>query len=116
MNIALLIFHVLFLDTPPMGFLITLGCMMIALTFAFGSLIRSRLIRMLLSSVSILMAIIGTWWIHINFATSSLELTPMFRYDYTWPLTQVLFTALSVAFLIGILGNLISLSIRDEYP
>ena len=116
MNIALLIFHVLFLDTPPMGFLITLGCMMIALTFAFGSLIRSRLIRMLLSSVSILVAILGTWWIHINFATSSLELTPMFRYDYAWPLTQVFFTALSVAFLIGIPGNLISLSIMDEYP
>jgi hypothetical protein len=61
------------------------------------------------------MAITGTWWIHINLAASPLELTPMFRYDYNWPLTQVLFTALGVAFLIGIFGNLISLSIKDEY-
>jgi serine/threonine protein kinase len=114
-NIALLIFHVLFLNTRPVGFLIPLGCMMIAFTFAVGGLIRSRLIKMFLSSVSILMAIIGTWLIHINLAASPLELTPMFRYDYNWPLIQVLFTALGVAFLIGIFGNLISLSIKDEY-
>jgi len=116
MNIALFILYVLFLDTPPQGFLLTLGCMMIALTFAVGTLIHSRLIKMFFSSVSILIAIIGTWLIHTNLAASQLELTPIFRYDYTWPLTQVLFTALSVAFSIGIFGNLISLSIKDEYP
>lgn len=116
MNIALLIFHVLFLNTPPMGFLITLGCMMIALTIAVGGLTGSRLIKMLLSSVSIIMAITGTWWIHSNLAASPVELTPMFRYAYSWPLTQVFFTALVVAFLIGIFGNLISLSIKDEQP
>jgi serine/threonine protein kinase len=116
MNIALLIFHVLFVLTPPTGILITLGCVMVALTFAVGGLIRSRLIKMFLSSVSILMAIMGTWLIHINLTTSSVELTPMFRYDYTWPITQVLFTALGVAFLIGIFGNLINLSIRNEHP
>jgi serine/threonine protein kinase len=116
MNIALFIFHVLFLSTSPRGFLITLGCMMIALTFALGGLIRSRLIKMLLSSVSILMAIVGTWLIHVNLAASPVELTPLFRYDYTWPLTQMLLTAIAVAFSIGILGNLISLSVKDEYP
>jgi hypothetical protein len=116
MNIALFIFHVLFLNTRPQGILITLGCTMIALAFALGSLIRSRLIRMFFSSVSILMAIIGTWLIHINLTNSPVELTPIFRYAYAWPLTQVLLTALGVAFLMGIFGNLISLSIKDEYP
>jgi len=115
-SIALLIFHVLFLGTPPMGILIPLGCMLIALTFAVGSLIRSRLIRMFLSSASILIAIMGTWLVHINLATSPVELTPMFRYDYTWPLAQVIFTALAVAFSIGIFGNFVSLSIKDENP
>ena len=115
MNVALFIFHVLYLDTFPQGFLITLGCMLIALTFAVGGLIRSRLIKMFLSSVSILVAIMGTWLIHVNLAASAVELTPMFRYDYNWPLTQVLFTALGVAFLIGIFGNLINLSIRKGY-
>ena len=114
MNIALLIFHVLFLNSPPRGFLITLGCLLIALTFAVGGLIRSRLIKMFFSSVSIIGAIVGTWLIHTNLAASIAELTPIFRYDYTWPLTQVLFTALGVAFLIGIFGNLVNLSIRHK--
>ena len=115
MNIALFIFHVLYLDTFPQGFLITLGCIIIAFTFAVGGLIHSRLIKMFFSSVSILMAIMGTWLIHINLTASPVELTPMFRYDYLWPLTQVLFTALGVAFLIGIFGNLVNLSIRNEH-
>jgi serine/threonine protein kinase len=114
MNIALLIFHVLFLSTPPSGFLITLGCGLIAFTFALGGLIRWRLIKMLLAGVSIFMAITGTWWLHINLATSQVEWTPLFRYDYTWPLAQVVFTALAVAFSIGILGNLIDLTIQKE--
>ncbi|HLO29657.1 MAG TPA: serine/threonine-protein kinase [Anaerolineales bacterium] len=114
MNIALFIFHVLFLSTPPRGFLITLGCALIALTFALSSLLRSRLVKILLSSLSILMAITGTWLIHVNLAASPVELTPVFRYDYTWPLAQVIFTALVVALPIGIFGNLISLSIKEE--
>jgi serine/threonine protein kinase len=116
MNIAVLLFHVLFLNTPPRGFLITLGCLWIAFTFAVSGLIRLRLVKMLLTSVSILMTIIGTWWIHINLATSQVEWTPMFKYDYAWLLAQVVFTALAVAFSIGIPGNLIDLSIKDEYP
>jgi len=114
MNIALFVFNVLFLDTHPMGFLITVGCAMIALTFTAGGLIRSRLIKTLFSSVSIFTAITGTWWIHINFATSPVELTPLFRYDYAWSLAQVSFVALSVALLTGIFGNLTSLAIKDE--
>jgi hypothetical protein len=115
-NIALWMFHVLFLNTPPHGFLIPLGCAVIALTFALGGLIRSRLIKMFLSGVSILSTIMGTWLLHINLTSSIVEWTPMFRYDYTWSLMQISFTAFIVAFVIGILGNMISLSVREEYP
>jgi serine/threonine protein kinase len=114
MNIAFLIFHVLFLSTPPSGFLMTLGCLLIAFTLAVGGLMRSRLVKMLLTGVSIFIVIVGTWWIHINLATSQVEWTPMFKYDYTWPLAQVVFTALAIAFAIGIPGNLIDLTIRKE--
>jgi serine/threonine protein kinase len=114
LNIALLIFHVLFLNTPPHGLLITAACMLIALTFAVGSLFRSRLLRMALSSVSVFVAILGTWWIHTNFAASLVDLTPLLWYDYAWSLTQVAFTALGVALPIGIFGNLVSLSIVEE--
>ncbi|HKI53647.1 MAG TPA: serine/threonine-protein kinase [Anaerolineales bacterium] len=114
MNIALFIFHVLFLKTPPMGVLITAGCMLIALTFSINSLLKSLILRMILSATSIFTAITGTWLIHANFAASSVELTPLFRYDYAWSLTQISTTALWVAAFISILGNLINLSVVDE--
>jgi hypothetical protein len=114
LNIALLIFHVLFLNTPPGGALITGACMLIALTFALGGLLRSRLLRMLLSSAAVFAAILGTWWVNINFAASLADLTPIFQYDYAWTLTQVAFTALGVALPIGIFGNLLNLSIAEQ--
>ena len=114
MNLALLIFHVLFLNTPPHGFLITAACGLIALTFAVGGLFRSRLLGMLLSSVSVFVAIMGTWWIHTHYAASLVDLTPVFRYEYAWTLTQVALTALGIALLISIFGNLVNLSIVEE--
>jgi hypothetical protein len=114
MNIAMLIFHVLFINTPPRGFLITAACVLMALTFAVGSLFRSRLLRMVLSSVVVFLAILGTWWIHTSYAASLVELTPLFRFDYAWTLQQVSLTALGVALPIGVLGNLVNLSIVEE--
>jgi hypothetical protein len=105
----------LFRNTPPSGFLLTLGSLLIGLTFAVGGLIRSVLLRIVLSTVSIFVAIAGTWLLHVNLADSSLQLTPLFMYAYTWPLAQVLLTALGVSFLIGTFGNLVSLYVRDEY-
>ncbi len=114
LNIALLIFHVLFLSTPPHGFLITAACLLIAATFAICGLFRSRLLRMFLSSVSVFAAIMGTWWIHIHYAASLADLTPLFQYDYAWTLTQVALTALGIALPIGIFGNLVNLAIAEE--
>jgi hypothetical protein len=114
LNIALLIFHVLFLNTPPSGLLITAASLLVALTFAVGGLFSSRILRMFLSSVSVFAAVLGTWWIHIHYAASIVDLAPVFRYDYAWSLTQISTTALAIACLIGIFGNLINLSIVDE--
>src|SRR5258706_6303759 len=114
MNIALLIFHVLFLNTPPSGFLITPACLLIAFAFAIGGLFSSRLFRMVLSSISVLVAIVGTWWIHTQYSASLLDLTPVFRYDYAWTLTQISLIALSISLILGVLGNLVNLSIVEE--
>jgi len=114
MNIAMLIYHVLFVNTPPSGFLITAACLFIAATFAVGGLFRSRLLRMFLSTASVFLAIIGTWWVHTRFAVSILELTPVFRFDATWTLTHISLTALGIALLIGIFGNLVNLAIVEE--
>ena len=114
MNIALFIFHVLFINTPPRGLLITLGCMLIAFAYASGGLIRWRWVSMILSISAIVLVIGGTWWIHASMSASITELTPFFRYDYNWSMSQILFTASVVAFLIGIFGNLVDLSARYE--
>jgi serine/threonine protein kinase len=114
MNLALFIFHVLFINTPPSGFLITLGCLLIALAFALGGLFRRRWAGMFLSSAAVLAAIAGTWWIHTTAAGSVTDLTPVFRYDYTWSMTQVTLTALGVAAWIGFFGNLTQLSVHEQ--
>jgi hypothetical protein len=70
MNIAVLIFHILFVHTPPGGFLITLGCMLISFAYALGGLIRSRWTGMVLSISAIVLAVTGTWWLHVTLASS----------------------------------------------
>lgn len=114
MNIALLIFHVLFVRTPPEGFLITLGCLTIALACAVSSLVPSVLFKMVLVSISVFIAIVGTWLIHANFATSLVELTPMFKYEPSWPLSQILMTALLVSMPVGVFGSLVPLAVKEE--
>jgi hypothetical protein len=69
---------------------------------------------MIIASISTFMAIVGTWWLHTQYAAALVDLTPVFRYDYAWSLTQVALTALCVAFPIGVFGNLVDLSIVDE--
>ncbi|MDX1378477.1 MAG: serine/threonine-protein kinase, partial [Anaerolineales bacterium] len=114
MNIALFIFHVLFLNTPPRGFLVTVGCILIALTFSIAGLLKLRIPKILLSTASIFGVILGTWIIHVDSATSSVDLTPIFKYDYAWSLTEISSAAIGVAIFMGALGNLIDLSVLDE--
>jgi hypothetical protein len=113
MNIALLIFHMLFLNTPPSGFLLTLGCVIISFAYTLGGLIRFRLVSMFLSFGAIILAITGTWWMHLMMAASAIQMTPLFQYDYSWSLYQVLFTSVIVALWIGIFGNLLRLNVEE---
>jgi len=114
LNVALLIFHVLFLNTSPHGFLITAACLLIAVTFAIGGLIRSRLLRMLLASLAVFASILGTWWLHISYAVLPTDLTPLFIYDYTWSTTQITLLGFGIAISIGIFGNLVNLAIIEK--
>jgi predicted lysophospholipase L1 biosynthesis ABC-type transport system permease subunit len=65
---------------------------------------------MSLSILAVFSAIAGTWWVHRN----EMDLTPIFRYDTTWPTAQVVLTVLAVAVLMGIFGNMVDLAIKDE--
>ncbi len=113
MNIALFVFHVLFLNTPPQGLLITLGCLLIASSYALGGLLRQSGIKMALSIGAIFAAIAGGWGLYLM-AGSSSGWTPLFIYEFTWPLTSVLLTAFTVSAFIGIFSNLSPVNIRGN--
>ena len=113
-NLSLLVFHVLFVNTPPRGLLLTAGSMVIAFAFVVSGFLHSYPVKMLLSTTIVLAVIAGTWWVHINFAVSNLDLTPIFRYDTAWTMAQVSMNALMVALPIGILGNMLDLSLAEE--
>jgi serine/threonine protein kinase len=110
MNVALFIFHVLFINTPPSGPLITLGCLLIAFTYAAGGLFPRRWIGVLLSVGGIFPAIVGSWWVHASIANSVTEWTPLFRYEYGWSAAQISLTAMIAALCMGVLPNLMRLT------
>jgi hypothetical protein len=113
MNIGMFIFHVLFINTPPGGFLITLGCTLIAFSYSLGGLIRYRWAAMILSSGAIFLAISATWAAHLALASSITEWTPMFLYDYNWSWSQILTTAGMVGAWMGVFGNLVGLAQKE---
>lgn len=114
MNIAMFIFHVLFLNTPPRGGLIVLGCVLTAASYAVAGLLSSRLLRMALTFSALFLSITATWWLHVTWSGSITELTPFFRYDYNWTAWQVALTAAAVSAWIGIFGSLSDL--RGQEP
>jgi len=114
MNIAALVLHVIFLNTPPQGFLIMLACSLIACSYAIGSLFRKRWFAMLLSTIITFTGIVGSWWLHLLLSTSVTGWTPLFRYEYDWSVMQISFSALIVAVSMGVAGNLVSLSFSQD--
>ena len=111
MNIAFLVFHILFLVSPPHGFLVTTACLWMALAITLSELSQSRLLKMTLSGVAIFTSVLGTWWIHVTYSTA---LTPVFLYDYSWSLPQVSLTAFGIAILIGLFSNLVNLTVAES--
>ena len=83
---------------------------LLVLVVAFGVSPTSPPVDVMLIILAVIMV---TWWIHIEFSPSGVELTPVFRYYYDWSLSRVLLTALGTALPIGILGNLTNLSVKD---
>jgi serine/threonine protein kinase len=114
LNIAMFIYDVLYLETAPNGVLLTAGCFVIALGFALGALVRPRPLKILLSTITVFTALAGTWLIHTQLASSVFAMSPVFYYEYTWPLVQVLLTALIVALPMSLLGHGVNLSPKES--
>jgi serine/threonine protein kinase len=111
LNMGLFTNNVLFLKYVPDGFLLSAGCLFIALGFASASLLQGLPARSAVTTLFISAALAGTWWAHTQLAVSPASLTPIFFYEYTWANTQVFVLILLVAIPMAVLGNLSKLSL-----
>lgn len=110
LNVGIFSYHVLLLNNPPRGILLSLACLLIALGYAIGALKRSILWRMLASGPALLIAIAGSWWIHLQTMGAATSLSPFFYYGYQWSWWQTLLIILLLAIPMTTIGNLVSLA------
>jgi serine/threonine protein kinase len=113
LNIGLFTYDVLILQNAPHGLLVTTGCLLIAFGYAIGTLLRGMLAKTLVSALAIFTALAGSWWVHVNLATASTDISPVFFYEYTWAFAQVLGIVLLATLPMAILGNLFDLSVQE---
>jgi hypothetical protein len=106
-DVSIVISQVLFLNSPPTGWLITLGSILFVLGFAISSLLArpAWLVRALLSFVFVELGIVLPFLLSI-----STGLDPMFRFEYTWTTQQVLLVSGITALLISFISQLTEIS------
>jgi hypothetical protein len=114
LSIAKFIFDVLVLKSVPQGVLIYAGSFFIALGYALSGLVKSRIVRALISMAAVLTALAGSWWGHLMLARSGITMTPLFFYDYLWASSQVLITMIILALPMSIISNLGDLSPKNS--
>jgi serine/threonine protein kinase len=103
---SLLLYDLIFLNTLPGGILFILGCSLISACYAFGELIRNKLIRILSTLAIIFATLAATWYGHILLGVAPFEVSPIFYYEYSWPTVQILTTMLAVSLPMAVFGHL----------
>ncbi|MBN2387634.1 MAG: serine/threonine protein kinase [Anaerolineales bacterium] len=111
MNLAISSYNILFQSSPSSGLVVTLACLLIALGFALAGLTSSRPRKIGICILAIVLAIAGSWWIHLRLMPA---VSPLFHYETFWSAARVLATAFAVATPIAILGNLLNLAPRES--
>lgn len=112
LSIALFVYDVLVLNTPPTGLLVPAGCLWTALGFALAARLRSRFGQIGLSLAALVSALAGTWWLSLVFATRSTDL-PIIGFD-TGPSLLILGWVLITALPPAVLTNLIDLTDQED--
>jgi hypothetical protein len=97
------VYWILFLNNPPVGWLITPGSMLVVLGFAIGAVPRHRrwLVRVLLSFVFLELGILLPWLFSVG-----TTLSPLFRYPYEWSIQQGVLVSCGTALLIALIAQL----------
>ena len=106
-------YDVLMVRVDLYGILFPAGCLLAAFGFAQGSLMRSGLLRMLVPTGAVFSALVLTWFIHLALLNAGFNLPPLFYYENTWGLWQILGTMLLFSLPISFFGTLLNLSPRE---
>jgi hypothetical protein len=109
-NLAFFIFDVLMNSLVPAGILVSTGSLLIAAGYGLGGLVKSRLVKILITSVFVGVAIAGSWAGHVLLSQVNIAMSPIFFYEYSWSPAQIFATILVVTIPMSILGNLGDLS------
>jgi serine/threonine protein kinase len=103
---ALWLYDVLFLNTFPSGVLFVAGCFFISGGYALSQWARPVAVKIVISAIVIFLALSGTWFGHIGMAAYPTSMAPIFFYDYTWSINQILGTMLAATLPMAIFGSL----------
>lgn len=106
LTIGLLLYDILFLNTPPGGVLFATGCFLISAGFAFGQWTHPIAVKMFIAALAVFTALAGTWFGHVALAASPIGISPIFYYEYGWPIAQILGTMLAASLPMAIFGSL----------
>lgn len=108
-SIGLFTYDILLVKIDIHGLLFPAGCMLAAFGFAQGSLMRSGSLKMLVAGGAVFSALALTWIFHLVLLNAGLDLSPLFYYENTWSLWQILGTMLIFSLPISVFGTLFSL-------
>lgn len=112
LSVALFVYDVLALNTPPTGLLIPAGCLWIAFGFALAARLRLRFWQISLALVVLFTALAGTWWFSLALASLSTDL-PIVSFDPA-PVLLILGWILIIALPPAILTNLVDLTYQED--
>jgi serine/threonine protein kinase len=115
-NLSIVSYYNLFLNTAPTGWPIAMGSALIALGFGAGAaLTSSRLLRILLSATSIGLGIGLSWQAHLL----NTRLDPILNYEYSWPVQQVVFMVVVTSLLMASAAHVFDIPrelMKDRMP
>jgi serine/threonine protein kinase len=112
-SVGLFTYDILLARIDLYGMLFAAGCLLAAFGFAQGSLLRSALLRMLVPTGAVFSALGLTWMIHLGLRKVGLDLSPVFYYEYSWSLWQIIGTMIVFSLPMSFFGNLFSLSSEE---
>jgi serine/threonine protein kinase len=103
-NLSLVLYHTLFLGSPPTGWIIAAGSIVLVGLTALSALIRPFFGRMLMTASGVFLAIWGGWQIH-----SRNHLDPILWFDPNWSDQRILLTILATTITLALLAHAVSL-------